>query len=121
VKFWLVLISLALSWTVASAQDRVKVGFIDIQRAISESQPGKRAREKFQAQVKKVESELLKEKIELERLKNDLDKKGSVLKEDERRSLETDLQKRFVNYQRSMSDFQQELRQKEGEMTGDIL
>jgi len=77
--------------------------------------------DRFQAQVKKAEADLLKEKQELERLKSELDKKGPLLKEDERRNLEGDLQRRYVNYQRTMTDQQQELRQKEGEMTGDIL
>jgi outer membrane protein len=104
---------------VASAQ--VKIGFIDVQRAISESAAGKRAKDRFQAQVKKAEADLLKEKNELERLKAELDKKGPLLKDDERRNLEGDLQKRYVTYQRSMSDQQQDLRQKEGEMTADIL
>jgi outer membrane protein len=104
---------------VVSAQ--VKIGFIDVQRAISESVAGKRAREKFQLQVKKAESDLLKEKSELERMKAELDKKGPLLKEDEKRNLEGDLQKRYVTYQRSMTDQQQDLRQKEGEMTADIL
>jgi outer membrane protein len=107
----------ALAW----CQDRVKIGFIDVQRAISESVAGKRAREKFQAQVKKAEGDLLKEKNELERLKGELDKKGPLLKDDERRNLEGDLQRRYVNYQRSMNDQQQELRQREGQMTSDIL
>jgi outer membrane protein len=120
VRYWL------LSWVlvlllpaVVSAQ--VRIGFIDIQRAISESAAGKRAKDKFQSQVKKAEADLLKEKNDLERLKTELDKKGPLLKEDERRNLEGDLQKRYVNYQRSMSDQQQDLRQKEGEMTADIL
>jgi len=121
VKYWLVLF-LTLLWAPAvGAQDRVKIGFIDIQRAISVSNAGKRAKERFQAQVKKAEAELLKEKNELERLKADLDKKGPLMKEDERRNLEGDLQRRYVNYQRTMTDQQQELRQKEGALTGDIL
>jgi outer membrane protein len=103
------------------SQDKIKIGFVDIQRAITESNAGKRAKERFQAQVKKAESDLLKEKSELERLKNDLDKKGPLLKDEEKRNLEGDLQRRFVNYQRGMQDLQQELRQKENEMTGDIL
>jgi outer membrane protein len=103
------------------AQDRVKIGFIDIQRAISDSNAGKRAKERFQAQLKKAEAELLKEKNELERLKADLDKKGPLMKEEERRNLEGDLQRRYVNYQRTMTDQQQELRQREGALTGDIL
>ena len=120
-RYGLLLLALALFPAVGSAQDRVKIGFIDVQRAITESAQGKRAKEKFQSQVKKAETDLLKEKTELERLKAELDKKGPLLKEDERRSLEGDLQRRAVNYQRSMTDQQQELRQKEGEMTADIV
>ncbi len=120
-KYWLPLMLLILCSSPASAQERVKIGFIDIQRAISESLAGKRAKDRFQAQVKKAEADLLKEKQELERLKSDLDKKGSLLKDDERRNLEADLQKKFVVYQRNMGDYQQDLRQKEGELTSDIL
>lgn len=120
-KYWLVLFLTLLCVPAVGAQERVKIGFIDIQRAISDSNAGKRAKERFQAQVKKAEAELLKEKTELERLKADLDKKGPLMKEEERRNLEADLQRRFVNYQRTMTDQQQELRQKEGALTGDIL
>ena len=120
-KYWLVVFLTLLCVPAVGAQDRVKIGFIDIQRAISDSNAGKRAKERFQAQVKKAEAELLKEKTELERLKADLDKKGPLMKEEERRNLEVDLQRRYVNYQRTMTDQQQELRQKEGALTGDIL
>ena len=120
-SYWLVVISLVLSPALAFGQEKIKVGFIDIQRAITESNAGKRAKEKFQAQVKKVEADLLKEKLELEKLKNDLDKKGPLLRDDERRNLEAELHRRYLNYQRNMSDQQQELRQREGEMTGNIL
>jgi outer membrane protein len=121
VKYWLVVLLTLLCVPAVGAQDRVKIGFIDIQRAISDSNAGKRAKERFQAQVKKAEAELLKEKTELERLKADLDKKGPLMKDHERRNLEGDLQRRYVNYQRTMTDQQQELRQKEGALTGDIL
>ena len=105
----------------AWGQERIRVGFIDIQRAIGDSQAGKKARERFQAQVKKVEVELLKEKGEVEKLKVEVDKKGPLLKEDDRKKLESELQRRVVGYQRNMRDSQEELRQKEGEMTADIL
>ena len=120
-KYWLVIILLALSASFATAQERVKIGFVDIQRVIAESQAGKRAKDRFQAQIKKAEADVQKERQDLERLKADLDKKGPLLKEDERRNMEADFQKRSVNLQRSMGDYQQDLRQKEGEMMSDIL
>jgi outer membrane protein len=121
VRYFIVALCLFFTAGIGLAQDRIKIGFVDIQRAITESNSGKRAKERFQAQVKKAEADLLKEKSELERPKSDLDKKGPLLKDEEKRTLEGDLQRRFVNYQRGMQDLQQELRQKENEMTGDIL
>jgi outer membrane protein len=121
VKYGLVLVFLLASSTWAAAQERVKIGFIDVQRAISESQAGKLAKDRFQAQVKKAEGDMAKEKQEIERLKGDLDKKGPLMKEEERRNLEADLQKRYVTYQRNAGDYQQELRQKESDMMADIL
>jgi outer membrane protein len=121
VKYWLVVGMLVLSCTASYAQEKIKIGFIDIQRVISESQAGKQARDRFQAQVKKAESDISKERQDLERLKSDLEKKGPLLKEEERRSLEADFQKRSVSLQRRMSDYQQELQAKNNEMMSAML
>lgn len=120
-KYWLVLLIVALSWTSGWAQDRMKVGVIDVRRVVAESAAGKRAGDRLQTQVKKAEADTLKERQELERLRNDLDKKGPLLKEEERRNLEMDFQKRSVTLQRTMGDLQQELQLKEREMMQDIL
>ena len=121
-KYWLAFVLLALAPSFVSAQEqRVKIGFLDVQRVISESQAGKRARDRFQAEIKKAEADALRDKNEIERLKSDLDKKGPLMKEDERRNLEADLEKRYVNYQRAVTDTQQTLQKKDREMTNDIL
>lgn len=120
-KYWLVVGMLVLGYSVSFAQDRIKIGYIDIQRVVGESQAGKRARDRFQAQIKKAEADLMKERQDIDRLRSDLEKKGPLLRDDERRNLEVDLQKRSVNLQRSMSDLQQELQVKNNEMMSEIL
>lgn len=120
-KYWLVLLLLGLSWTPGMAQDRMKIGFIDVRRVVTESTPGKRAGERLQAQLKKAEADTLKERQDLERMRSDLEKKGPLLKEEERRNLEADFQKRSVNLQRTMGDLQQEIQAKERELMQDIL
>ncbi len=120
-KYWLVAGMLVLSCTVVLAQERIKIGFIDVQRIISESQAGKKAKDRFQAQVKKAEADVQKERQDLERLKNDLDKKGPLLKDEERRNLEADLQKRSVILQRTLGDYQQDLQRRNNEMMAEIL
>ncbi len=102
-------------------QQNVKIGFVDLQKAIRDSQAGKNARMQFQAEVKKIEEGLLKEKQNLERVRSDIEKKGLLLKADERRNLEKEFQRRARDYNRVMKDSRDELRQKESEVTSDIL
>ena len=120
-KYWLAIGMLVLCSSVATAQDRIKIGFIDIQRVISESQAGRQAKDRFQAQLKKAEADVAKERADLERIRADIDKKGPLLKEEERRALEADFQKRSVALQREMSDYQQDLQQKNQQLMSDIL
>lgn len=102
-------------------QEGVKIGFVDLDRALNESRAGRSALEKLQTKVKETESRLLKEKQELERLRSDIDKKGLLLKEVERRNLEKEFQRRVRNYQREMRDSQEELNQRKNELMADIL
>lgn len=119
-RHWLALGALVLCCSSASAQS-AKIGLIDIQRILTESQAGKRANDRFQAQVKKAEAEIQKERQDLEKMRADLDKKAPLLKEEERRNLEADFQRRSVNLQRNVSDQQQELQRKRNEMMSEIL
>lgn len=105
----------------AWAQERFKIGVVDIQRVISESQAGNAAKEKFRSQIKKVESDLVKEKQEVDKLKGDFDKKSPLMNEEDRRNLEKEIQKRERGYVLSARDSQEELRQREGEMTAEIF
>ncbi|MCZ6625777.1 MAG: OmpH family outer membrane protein [Deltaproteobacteria bacterium] len=119
-KIFAVLILLLLG-SPGWAQDKIKIGVFDLQIAISESKAGKKARARFRDQVKKAEVEILKEKNVVERLKSDIDKKGPLLKPQERRNLEREFQRRYKGFQRKMRDHQEELQQREGEMTAEII
>jgi outer membrane protein len=120
VTVWL-LLCLALFPSAGWPEDTLRVGVVDVQRVISESQAGKRAKEKFQAEVKKAEAELLKEKQELERLKVDLDKKGALLRAEEKQDVERQFQRRYRDYLLAMQGSQEELRQRKNEMAVQIL
>lgn len=119
-RHWLVLGIFVLFCSTASAQS-IKIGFIDIQRVLNESQAGKRANDRFQGQIKKAEAEIQKERQDLEKMRVDLEKKAPLLKDEERRNLEAEFQRRSVNLQRNMSDQQQELERKRNEMMSEIL
>lgn len=114
------LLSFLLS-PLAAGGATLKVGVIEIQRVVAQSAAGKQAREKFQAQVKQTEAVMLKEKQTLERMKRDLDKQGLLLQEEERSRIEREFQTRTREYMRAMRDHQEDLKQRETEITARIL
>src|SRR5215813_3444019 len=63
-------------WSSFAAAQDLKIGYVDLQRALNESQAGKSAKERFQGEVSRAEQSLEKRKGELEKLKDELEKKG---------------------------------------------
>ena len=102
-------------------QEKMKIGFVDLEKAMQTSKAGKNAKTKFQDQIKKVEANLLKEKAALGKFRSDAEKKGLLLKEGEKRNLEREFQRRLRDYQVRMRDSQDELREREREAMDNIL
>jgi outer membrane protein len=117
----ILVIGLLLGLVSPALGQSIKIGFVNIQKAISESKAGERARKRFEGDIKSKEAALVKEKQAIERMKRDLDKKALLLKADERLKVQREFQRRVRDYERQMTDAQEELQVKEREMTAEIL
>lgn len=115
------MIVLALAVASPVFGQNIKIGFVNIQKAISESKAGERARKRFEGTIKGKEAALAREKQAIERMKRELDKKALLLKADERMKAQRDFQKRVRDYERAMNDAQEELQLQERQMTAEIL
>ena len=98
-----------------------KLGYIDIQKAVADSIAGKEAGERFKTDVKKAEDGLLREKTEVEKLGEMLEKQSAMLTEEVRRDKEKDFLRRKRDYERMLKDQQTELQIKEAELKNEIL
>lgn len=99
----------------------VRIGFVDLQRALNESNRGKKAKEEFKAEVEKLQAQLKKKKDQIESLKEQLEKKAAVMKEEERNNLEEEYRKKLRDFERDYKDSQADLQRKDSELTGAIL
>lgn len=99
----------------------LKLGYVDIQRAVGESKAGKSANEKFTVEANQVRDDIMKEKERIEQAAEMLQKQSAMLTEDVRRSKELDLARRQRDYERMVEDQKNELQLKEAELTGEIL
>jgi outer membrane protein len=121
VRTTLALALTALCLAAGARADSLKVGYVDLQRALNESDAGKSAKERFKVQVDRLQVDLKKKKDALDALKNQLEKKASVMKPDEARTLEKDYQKKLRDFELAYKDSQGELQQKDNELTVELL
>src|SRR5213080_5561877 len=112
---------LAVVVVTVPARAELKVGVVDMQRALNECEAGKKARDQVKAKFEKAQDQLKRQREDLDRLREDYDKKAVVLKEEERRNLEKDLEGRGLEFKRKYEDFQRDLKRTDAELTSSIV
>ncbi len=112
---------LALGAFAAPASAQIKMAIVDVQRALNDSNAGKKAKEQFKVEFDRMQNSLKGEKDRLDRLKDDLEKKAVVLKDSERKTKADDFEAKRRDLRRKLEDADAELRKKDSELTGDIL
>ena len=120
VRAFMAVLSLSLLTAPAWGQE-LKVGFVSLQKAISESKSGQSARESFQTAIKERQDALLKEKQAIESRRKDLEKQAVLMKESERAKAQREFQLRVRDYERKARDMREELALREQEVTNSIL
>lgn len=105
----------------SGASADVKIGIVDLQRALNESTAGKKAKEQFKGEFERMQGSLKGEKDRLDRLKEEIEKQSVVLKDEERRAKEEEFERKRRDLRRKLEDSDAELRKKDSELTSDIL
>jgi outer membrane protein len=118
---WLVVVIVLLSGTSVFAAGSIKIGVVDLVRALNESESGKKSKAELELLIKSKQTVIEEKGTAIEKAKSDLEKQASALSPDARRSREEDLERLIREYQRLVSDSQSEVKKKETELAADIL
>src|ERR1700693_3373383 len=105
----------------APARAEVKLAYVDVQRALNECEAGKKAKAEFRVKVEGVEQRLQGEQNDVANLKDKLEKKGMLMRPEERQALQDDYLTKAKNFERNFKDEKDELEHKDQEMTGRII
>jgi outer membrane protein len=111
---FLLALSLMLLARTASAQ-AMKIGYVDVQRAVQEVEEGKQARARLKAELDQKRASLDQKRAALEKMKADYDKQVVTMSEDAKRKKQEELQKAFLEAQNEAGQMQEELSGKEQE------
>ena len=117
----LALVAAVMLWSMAPTAFAQKIAVVDLQRAIQETEDGRKAKAKLKKLFKKRQDGLDKKQNELLKLKEELEKKRSVLTPEAMQSKVEDYQKQLVALQQVYMENQRELASKEQELTKGIV
>ncbi|HEX16706.1 MAG TPA: OmpH family outer membrane protein [Deltaproteobacteria bacterium] len=99
----------------------VKIGYVDVQRVLADSKRGQEAKKEIETRGAELNQEFLKRQQEVKALKEELERKGTLLSEEARKEKEREYQKKVKELERFVKDSREELRQMEREVTTQIL
>jgi outer membrane protein len=105
----------------AYAETNVKIGVVDLMKALNESDAGKKAKAELESVIKSKQAVINEKGKAIEKLKAELDKQSSVLSPDAKKSKQDNLDRMMRDYQRMVSDSQSDVKQKESDLTDGIL
>lgn len=103
------------------ARAEQKIAYVDLQRALEETEEGKRAKAKLKKDFDTKQSELDARQNELKKMKEDIDKQRNILKPDAIALKEQDLQQKLVKLQETYMRLQKDLQEKEAQATQGIF
>ncbi len=98
-----------------------KYAFVDLQRALEETEDGKKAKAKLKSDFDRKQKELDEKQEELKKIKEGLDKKASLMKPEALQKEQKEFQDRFVELQQTYQRLQQDLAKREQDATRNIF
>jgi outer membrane protein len=114
------LLSGASSWAQSPPQNG-RIGFIDLNRVLARSAAGVSAREQLEREKATMQRDMDGKRVELEKLREELEKRGPLMTVEARRDKEEQLERKRRDATRLADDYQRELARKEQVLAQKVL
>jgi outer membrane protein len=98
-----------------------KIGVVQIERIVRDSQPAMRAQKKLEVEFSKREAELAKVADQLKRLQDELEKDAVTMPEAQRRNKERDFAELNRDFQRKQREYREDVNQRRNEELGQVI
>ena len=105
--------------SVASAE--VKIGMVDLNRALQETKAGKTAKSGLEKEIQSKQKKVEDKQKDFEKLRSEYQKKSMVLGAEARGEKEAELQQKAMEIQKMMQEYDVAMRQKEASVTKPII
>lgn len=110
---WVVMLGAVLWAGVAFAADGGKIGVVDFQRVLTESETGKKVQAQLQSKGKDMEAKLQAAGKEIESLAEQMGREAMVMNKEKREEKQRDLEIKKYDFQSMQKKYQMEFRELE--------
>ncbi len=120
-NFSLALVLSSLSIAFAQAAAEVKIGTVDMQKALQSVDSGKKAKAQLEKEFNAKKKELQGEETSIRKATEEFKKQSLVMSDEARAKKQGELQERIMKFQELTSRSQMEIQQKEKELTQPLI
>jgi len=113
--------ALTLGLPAGQALAQGKIGVVQIERIVRDSQPALRAQKRLEAEFAKREAELGKVADQLKRLQDEIEKDALTMPESQRRTKERDFADLSREFQRKQREYREDVNQRRNEELGQVI
>lgn len=104
-----------------AAGQEIKIGVLDLQQAINDSQKGKAAKAMLMKKFERLQNELSAQEKEIEKMQQDLERQASMLSQEAKLEKDRTIKRKIRDFQEQYRDYSQEMQREEFENTKPIV
>jgi outer membrane protein len=112
---------LCIAAPAGNADAQGKIGVVQIERIVRDSQPALRAQKKLEVEFGKREADLAKVADQLKRAQDELEKDSVTMPEAQRRNKERDFNDLNREFQRKQREYREDVNQRRNEELGQVI
>jgi outer membrane protein len=115
------LIGLLVMGSLAAQSAEIKIGYIDLQKAIQTTSAGKKAKAELESEFNKRKKDIEGKESDIKKMTEDMEKKKAVLSEEAMQKKQMEVQEEMMKYRELVGKNQVEIQKKERDLTAPIL
>lgn len=115
------ILGLALAFNGQAMAAEIKIGYVDMQKAIQEVAAGKKAKKELEDEFNKKKKDLEKREADIKKMGEDFEKKSMAMNDDTRMKKQGEIQGEMRKYQELAAKAQMEIQKRERDLTQPIV
>ncbi len=117
VLLWTAVVALTAFSSPSLAEEKFRVGIVDMRKVLVESQAGKRAKDELGKLFKQKQEQVAREEQQLKGMQEAFEKDQLLMTDEQKKKKQEEFQQKLAAFQKMSQDAQRELGQKDQEFT----